>query len=424
MIRNCIVRDFLGFLKTYYFGETDHDKTVAYLDLRKRMCNDAIHDNGIFETFKFSKDNNDLILSYIKIEDKDIELYPDMFVKRTGVKQISLHCPIDPDPGYKDILGSCLIYHETGEINDKLKPEFEAIKERCVKNFDAVYSTVKIDNIDIDEIHEIISIHYSYYYIKDEFIDKINSDDVIFGKAPLPYGEWFNLGSHSTDVSGKVNIALTKDVEAALNEGYIDCSAPDSPKINTYYSENALNEAKENSNMKIHLLIVPKGMSEEFVNNTKKNLQTNNHTMLYLSSNDIAFKPHDKYRTKYDLFEYWITFGMIYCVEFMMGYENDPEAKAFESFIRGIRAISTLNIVNLQYQKDTIVYQEDDVEKIIPSIPITNVGVNIIPYNEDISDVGIEYPSVVTTNVPDGEFVKYDAKSEQLVKSEDKSSDQ
>lgn len=194
----------------------------------------------------------------------------------------------------------------------------------------------------------------------------MSSYDVIFGEAPLPYGEWINLGSDFTDNPRKENNVLSNDIEKSLKGKVkldIDCSCPDWPKRNTYYSENALKEAKENSNMKIHLLIVPKGMSEEFVNDTKKNLQTSDNTMLYVSSNDIAFKPHDKYRTKYDLFEYWVTFGMIYCVEFMLGYENDPETKAFESFIRGIRAISTLNIVNLQYQKDTIVYQEDDVEK-------------------------------------------------------------
>lgn len=48
---------------------------------------------------------------------------------------------------------------------------------------------------------------------------------------------------------------------------------------------------------------------------------------------------------------------------------------------------------------------------------------NIIPYNEVMSDTVTETPSVVTANVPDGEFVVYDAKSGQLVKSEDKSSD-
>lgn len=52
---------------------------------------------------------------------------------------------------------------------------------------------------------------------------------------------------------------------------------------------------------------------------------------------------------------------------------------------------------------------------------------NIVPYNEVMSDTVTETPSVVTvatTNDSDVKFVKYDVKSEQLVKYEDKSSDQ
>ena len=111
--------------------------------------------------------------------------------------------------------------------------------------------------------------------------------------------------------------------------------------------------------MIVHLLIVPEGMSEEFVNNTKKNLQYDDDTTLYISSNDIAFEPNDEYKTKYDLLEYWVKSGQIHCVEFMVGYENDPEVKAFEAFIKGfIRGIKTnsssVDTVNLWYQKDTI----------------------------------------------------------------------
>lgn len=110
--------------------------------------------------------------------------------------------------------------------------------------------------------------------------------------------------------------------------------------------------------MIVHLLIVPEGMSEEFVNNTKKNLQSDDETTLYVSSNDIALEPNDKYKTKYELLEHWVKSGQIHCVEFMVGYENDPDAKAFEAFIRGfikgIRTSSTTTTVNLWYQKDTI----------------------------------------------------------------------
>lgn len=362
MIRNHIVRDYSDYARDCGFDKTEHDLFRGYLSLKAKMYNDAIRNNGIFKTFRDSGKYHDLILDYIKIEDTDIELYLDMFEKRSKFRGIYLCNQTDQSiQEYRDILNSCIMYNETNEIDDTLKHEFEVIKERCVKDFDAVYSTVKIDNIDINKDPEIIFIHYSYYYIKDEFIDKIDSDDVIFGEAPLPYEEWFNSDSHSIDGSGKVNIALSEDVYKALNKGYIDCTPPDFT-TERYYSENAIKELiKENKNMRmlVHLLIVPEGMNEEFVNNTKKNLQSDDEAALYVSSNDIAFEPNDEYKTKYDLLEYWVKSGQIHCVEFMVGYENDPEVKAFETFIKGfIRGIKTnsssVDTVNLWYQKDTI----------------------------------------------------------------------
>lgn len=371
MIRNRIVKDFSGFFESYWFVDTDYHKKEAYIDLRERMSTSAIHDNGVFKAFRFSRDNNDVILSYIKIEDADIKSYPDMFEKRSKSRSICLCNRTDQSiKEYQDIQNSFLMYNEFDGIDDKVKYEFEDIKKECVKKYNAVYSSVDIDvcNIDIDKEHEIISIPYTYYYIKEDFINKINSENVIFGKAPLPYGGWFtskispinNLSPDPADESRKENvdnIALSKDVKKALKDKgvYAWCLAAICPERNT---ENTLNEEKENNNMndmKICLLIAPVGMDKEFVNLTKKNRQNNDHQMLYISSNDINIDPDSKYKSKYDLFEYWINYSMVYYVEFMLGYENDPEAKAFESFIRGARiSNSTMHIVGLIYQKDNI----------------------------------------------------------------------
>lgn len=363
MIRNRIVRDFSGFFEAYWFVDTDYHKKEAYIDLRERMSKSAIHDNGIFKAFRFSRDNNDVILSYIKIEDADIKSYPDMFGKRSTSRSIYICNRTDQSiKEFQDILNSFLMYNEFDEIDDKVKHEFEDIKEECVKKHNAVYSSVDIDvtNINIDKDHDIISIPYTYYYIKDDFINKIDSEDVIFGEAPLPYGGWFidYSGPWPADESRKENvenIALSKDVEKVLKDkGVYDwCLAAICPERNT---ENTLNEEKENKNMKmqVHLLIVPEGMNEEFVNNTKKNLQSNDETTLYVSSNDIAIEPNDRFKTKYKLFERWVKLGYIHCAEFMVGYESDPEAKVFEAFIRGIKANSTSDTVAVLYQKDTI----------------------------------------------------------------------
>ena len=61
------------------------------------------------------------------------------------------------------------------------------------------------------------------------------------------------------------------------------------------------------------------------------------------------------------------------------------------------------------------------------TISASDGEINTIPYNQDISNISniaTEYHSEVTTNVSDGEFVKYDVKSGQLVSHEAKSSDQ
>lgn len=368
MIRNC-----LEYARAYGFDGTDHDTAIARLSLKEQMRINAINDNGIAKTFCFSDGCYDLTLDYIKIEDEDIELYPDMFGKRSHFELI-YPCDNPPDQSlfnpcnsleFQDILSSCLLYNETNDIDDRLKHVFEEIKEERVKKHNAIYSTVTIDSIEINKERELITINFSYHCIKGEFINKISSYDVIFGEAPLPYGEWFidYFGPYPKDrPRRKDGIALTKDVEAALNKGYIDCTPPAPAKNAIRYcsSDAMISELllKENKNMTmlVHLLIVPEGMSEEFVNNTKKNHQSNDETTLYVSSNDIAFEPNDRFKTKYELLEHWVKSGQIHCVEFMVGYENDPDAKAFESFIRGVEvnSRSSADTVTLWYQKDTI----------------------------------------------------------------------
>jgi len=368
MIRNRIVRDYSKYARAYGFDGTDHDTAIARLSLKEQMRINAINDNGIFKTFCFSDECYNLTLDYIKIEDEDIELYPDMFKKDSDMKRIPLSEADKDIQHYNYIIDSCLMYNQTGEVDDKLKHEFEEIKEECVRKHNAIYSTVTIDKINIYENNKVIFIHYDYFYIRDKFIDKLKSDDVIFGEAPLPYGKWFSSDSDSTDESEKEsNIpapakAIYKSIKNKEYINYVDCTPP-APANNAirYCSSDAMISElllKENKNMRmiVHLLIVPEGMNEEFVNSTKKNLQYDDDTTLYISSNDIAFEPNDRYKTKYELLEHWVKSGQIHCVEFMVGYENDPDAKAFESFIRGIQinSRSSADTVNLWYQKDTI----------------------------------------------------------------------
>lgn len=173
MIRNCIVRDYSKYARAYGFDGTDYDTEIEYQSLKERMRTNAIHDNGIAKTFCFSDHCYKLTLDYIKIEDEDIELYPDMFEQKSDCRLIYL-CDDPPDESlfnpynsleFQDILSSCLLYNE---IDDTLNREFEIIKKECVEKYNAVYSSVNIDNVEINKYHKIIYIHYSYHYIKDE----------------------------------------------------------------------------------------------------------------------------------------------------------------------------------------------------------------------------------------------------------------
>ena len=208
MIRNRIVRDYSKYARAYGFDGTDHDTAIARLSLKEQMRTNAIHDNGIAKTFCFSDECYDLTLSYIKIEDTDITSYPDMFGKRTKYEHIYLH-----DRTYQSILPSCLAFAETHEIDDKLNAKFEEIRKACVEKYNGVYSSVEILSVNMDK-NDNISIPYTYHYIKGEFIDKISSYDVIFGEAPLPYGEWFidYFGPYPKDRPRKNNITPSKDV--------------------------------------------------------------------------------------------------------------------------------------------------------------------------------------------------------------------
>ena len=241
-----IIRDYLNYSRMYGLKEKslddDHNIAIPSLLLREQMRIAAIHNDGILKTFIFSKDNNYLMLSYIQIEDKDIELYPFMFEKQSDFSRIYLGEKTD-----QSIIASCLAYNENHEIDDTLYAEMEIIKRQCVKTKNGIYSSIDIDSIDIYEedsknsgeltpinIDNIsiykeynglsfIDINFTYYSIKSE----INIDDIIFGKASMPY-----FGPYTVNWPIKDNIDLSKDVKSTLNkEECTDCFTTDS-KIN------------------------------------------------------------------------------------------------------------------------------------------------------------------------------------------------
>ena len=76
---------------------------------------------------------------------------------------------------------------------------------------------------------------------------------------------------------------------------------------------------------------------------------------LFVASTDINYNcEYEPIKTKYDLFEKWITTGKVDVVYFMLGFEKDPDVRAFEAFVRGITESPSDNDIIVIYQKDDI----------------------------------------------------------------------
>ena len=117
-------------------------------------------------------------------------------------------------------------------------------------------------------------------------------------------------------------------------------------------------EEKEKKDMNVTLLVVPEGMNKDFVNKVKANFQSNNSQRLFISSVDIDYSSeHEPIKTKWQLFENWIKTGKVDVVYFMLGFEKDPDVRAFEAFVRGITEAEVPGKVDIR-----VVYQKDDIE--------------------------------------------------------------
>lgn len=117
-------------------------------------------------------------------------------------------------------------------------------------------------------------------------------------------------------------------------------------------------EEKEKKDMNVTLLVIPDGMNKDFVNRVKANFQSNNSQRLFVSSVDIDYScEYEPLKNKYHLFEYWIKTGMVDIVYFMLGFEKDPDVRAFEAFVRGVTETEVPGKINVR-----VVYQKDDIE--------------------------------------------------------------
>lgn len=125
---------------------------------------------------------------------------------------------------------------------------------------------------------------------------------------------------------------------------------------NGYYLKSNKKE-KEKTDMNVTLMVVPNGMNKDFVKKVKASFQSNNSQRLFVASTDIDYScEYEPIKTKYDLFEHWIKTGKVDIVHFMIGFEKDPDTRAFESFVRGIIEAEVPGKVDIR-----IYYQQDDI---------------------------------------------------------------
>lgn len=148
--------------------------------------------------------------------------------------------------------------------------------------------------------------------------------------------------------------SLMKTLEIWKAKADLDIYSPSKEFLNKVYGSHN-KEEKEKKDMNITLMVVPEGMSKDFVNKVKANYQSNNSLRLFIASTDIDYScEHEPIKTKYDLFEKWIKTGYVDIVYFMLGFEKDPDVRAFEAFVRGITEFSGKVDVRVAYQRDDI----------------------------------------------------------------------
>lgn len=151
--------------------------------------------------------------------------------------------------------------------------------------------------------------------------------------------------------------SLKKTLETWKAKADLDIHSPSKELLFNYYNRShaKAKEEKEKKDMNVTLMVVPEGMNKDFVRKVKANYQSNNSLRLFIASTDIDYScEHEPIKTKYDLFEKWIKTGYVDVVYFMLGFEKDPDVKAFESFVRGITEFSGKVDVRVAYQRDDI----------------------------------------------------------------------
>lgn len=334
--------------------------------IKDEMAIEAIKDDGIYSTFEFS-DHYD-------------------YLKTTGLTKVNLYyCKRsalgDPwQPVQKKIF-----YRTCPELGDvtfpyispeALQKATDRIKMDMVKKDNAIWSTIKFEpsynHFDVSYekvLHTTEDPHLTtsrYLGASDLEIENTKralrriQENSYYGLYPRRSG----LTTYAFDEKAKEDLKDSlKTWKASLAS--LDIHSPSKELVRYVESDvKAVEETfkfmhkkeeKEKTDMNVTLLVVPEGMSNNFVNKVKANFQSNNSQRLFVASTDIDYTcEHEPIKTKWQLFENWITTGKVDHIYFMLGFEKDPDVRAFEAFVRGITEVPSKVDVNVVYQKDDI----------------------------------------------------------------------
>lgn len=377
MIKKCTYKFFDGKIRPV--------ESVQY-ELEK----EAIVDDGVWSTFKFhirSLPTQGLIkvkLRYYKLDCCDSFLPAQM-------KIFYKNCPE---------LGACSRLPDIDAVT--LQRVTNKIKLDIVKRYNGIWSTIKIkpwyDRFDVSfqKVHVIGQDEEKTYACP--IITPVYSDEVVSALEKKYAEADINATNEAlTNLRNRVYAEVgIKEAEKSLFKA-ADLEAENTKRTlqrlerlrqNTYYGlfpripetttcafdvknkkdfEKALElwkakaekdtKEKEKKDMNTTLIIVPEGMNKDFVNRVKANFQSCNSTRLFVASMDIDYSSeYEPIKTKYDLFEKWIKAGKVDIVYFMLGFENDPDARAFEAFVRGFTEMSEHCRIDVR-----IAYQKDDI---------------------------------------------------------------
>jgi hypothetical protein len=315
------------------------------------MEREAIKDDGIYSTFKFSN-----------------KYFPTGITKRT-----LCYCKFDGDGCSWMPMRKKILYKTCPELGDvrltlpyicseTLQKVADRIKLDVAKNDNAIWSTIKVEPW---TDHFTVSYEKAYVEEKPMTAQEMEIENT---KQTLQRLEWLrrnaNYGLYPFTSTCAFDEKSKEDLKASLEiwkaKADLDIHSPSKELLFNYYNRQHKKEEKEKTDMNVTLMIVPEGMNKDFVNKVKANFQSNNSTRLFVASTDIDYSgEYEEYKplkNKYDLFEDWVKKGRVDIVYFMLGFEKDPDVKAFESFVRGITEAEVPGKVDIR-----VVYQKDDI---------------------------------------------------------------